>query len=91
MPLMPIPTGNAVAQYFISNAPPAGTPVGVPTLQAIWAGAMAIIDQDIKDNATITFAAADIQVPALGLIDSMSAPVTGTANSAPFTKTGKIS
>jgi hypothetical protein len=53
MPLMPNPTGSAVAAYIQANKPTAGTPVTIAQLTALWQGIVAILDTDIATNALV--------------------------------------
>lgn len=60
----------------------AGTPISPTQLLEVW---KAIADADkthITGNADIDLQAADISVPAAGLLDSLVQPVTGQASSA---------
>lgn len=53
MPLKPNTVGKAVADYFMSNAPAAGTPITATQLETLWEGAMSIIDADLQTNMQI--------------------------------------
>jgi hypothetical protein len=66
MALSDTPVGTNVADYFVNNAPTAGSPVTKEQLEAIWQGAMGIIYGDIKENADV--------VPVAHSGENLSAP-----------------
>lgn len=65
---------------------------GAAETQAIsyWTAICKGLLDHIKASADINLLAGDIPVPALGLLDSLSLPVTGAAVSGPALLTGKI-
>lgn len=75
--------GTAIANTIRSFRPAAGVAVSDAVLEQMWQAVANDIVNEIKTNGDIDLEAADITVPALGLFDSVPAPVTGSASSAP--------
>jgi len=77
-----------VAELKILNPQITGT---VETnLKATWTGICKGILDHLKASADINLLAGDITVPGLGLLDSVSGPVTGSALSSAALLPGKI-
>jgi hypothetical protein len=74
--------GTRVANAVQSVGVMAGVPVTSNQLEQIWQAIKAEDKTEMTVYADIDLPAGDVQVPALGLLDSLSAPVTGTAQSA---------
>lgn len=50
MALNPVPVGDAIAAYVVTQRPTAGTPVTDAQLRLLWEGIMNIIYNDLKTN-----------------------------------------
>lgn len=82
--------GSAIAATIQSFRPADGTAISISALEQMWQEIAQDIIDEFKNHADINLAAGDIEVPALGLFDSTSQPVTGQAVNAPKILTGKI-
>ena len=73
--------GNSVAAAIKGLGVTAGSPVSDATLQLLWRTICGEHKTEFNTNAGIDLQAADIPVPAAGILDSVAGPCTGSASS----------
>lgn len=84
--------GSAIAATIQSFKPAAGTQITTTQLEQMWQAIAQDFIDEVNNHADITLNAADIPVPAAGIIDSNTGACTGQAvNAATGPLTGRIS
>jgi len=84
--------GAAIAATIQSFKPAADEKISGAILVQMWQAVAADIVDEINTNADISLLAADVPVPALGILDGTTSPCSGAALSGPTgPMTGRIS